>query len=129
MAAISGRKLRIKWNGNVVLGATSEDITINNEPIDITDKDDAGNRTLMADFAVRTVDATLNAIFKDDTLLAAALGTGAALLEASEVEIEDFGSITGNFFLNNVQLSGPQDNALTYTASLQSSGLMTYTPE
>lgn len=53
--AISGRSLRISRNGSTIAGARTDNFTINNEPIDITDKDNAGWRTLLADAGSRSV--------------------------------------------------------------------------
>ena len=57
MAAIAGRKVRIKRGSTAVAGARADSFTINNEPIDITEKDDAGWRKYLADVGVRSIDA------------------------------------------------------------------------
>lgn len=57
MAKVAGRKVKIYQGtgGGAVLvaGARSDSITINNEPIDVTDKGDDGWRTLLDDASVR----------------------------------------------------------------------------
>jgi predicted secreted protein len=123
--AITGRELRI-WRGNAtgpaIIGARSEDLTITIEPIDITDKDDGGFRTLRADFATRHLDCTINGILKDDELLAVAKGAGSALLSKHSIKIDRYQLLNGDFYLNNFQVASPHDNAVTFNASLQSSG-------
>ena len=47
--AISGRSLRISRDGSTIAGARTDNFTLSNEPIDITDKDDGGWRTMLAD--------------------------------------------------------------------------------
>jgi TP901-1 family phage major tail protein len=129
MAAISGRKLRIKRGSTAIAGARSDSITINNEPIDITDKDDAGWRTMLADVGVRSIDCEVEGILTDSTFLALAVGTASALLEAYTIEVDGIGDFTGNFFLASFAVTGEQADATTFTASLQSSGTITFTPD
>jgi predicted secreted protein len=129
MAAISGRKLRIKRGSTAIAGARSDSITINNEPIDITDKDDAGWRTMLADVGVRSIDCEVEGILTDSTFLALAVGTASALLEAYTIELDGIGDFTGNFFLASFAVTGEQADATTFTASLQSSGTITFTPD
>jgi predicted secreted protein len=129
MAAISGRKLRVKRGSTAIAGARSDSITINNEPIDITDKDDAGWRTMLADVGVRSIDCEVEGILTDSTFLALAVGTASALLEAYTLEIDGIGDFTGNFFLASFAVTGEQADATTFTASIQSSGTITFTPD
>jgi predicted secreted protein len=129
MAAISGRKLRVKRGSTAIAGARSDSITINNEPIDITDKDDAGWRTMLADVGVRSIDCEVEGILTDSTFLALAVGTASALLEAYTIEVDGIGDFTGNFFLASFAVTGEQADATTFTASIQSSGTITFTPD
>ncbi len=129
MAAISGRKLRIKRGSTAIAGARSDSITINNEPIDITDKDDAGWRTMLADVGVRSIDCEVEGILTDSTFLALAVGTASALLEAYTIEVDGIGDFSGNFFLASFAVTGEQADATTFTASIQSSGTITFTPD
>jgi predicted secreted protein len=129
MAAISGRKLRIKRGSTAIAGARSDSITINNEPIDITDKDDAGWRTMLADVGVRSIDCEVEGILTDSTFLALAVGTASSLLEAYTLELDGIGDFTGNFFLASFAVTGEQADATTFTASIQSSGTITFTPD
>jgi predicted secreted protein len=129
MAAISGRKLRVKRGSTAIAGARSDSITINNEPIDITDKDDAGWRTMLADVGVRSIDCEVEGVLQDSTFLALAVGTASALLEAYTIEVDGIGDFTGNFFLASFAVTGEQADATTFTASIQSSGTITFTPD
>jgi predicted secreted protein len=128
MAATAGRKLRIKRGSTAIAGAITDNLTINNEPIDITDKDDAGWRTLLADVGVRSVDASVEGILIDSTLIAVSLGAASGLLSAHTIEIDGIGSFTGDFYLQSLEISGEQADATKFTASIQSSGTITFTP-
>jgi TP901-1 family phage major tail protein len=127
MAAISGRKVRIKKGSTAIAGARSDSITINNEPIDITDKDDAGWRTYLADVGVRSIDCEVEGIVNDSTFLALAVGTASALLDTYTLEVLGIGSFTGSFFLASFAVTGEQADATTFTATFQSSGTITFT--
>jgi TP901-1 family phage major tail protein len=127
MAAISGRKVRIKRGSTAIAGARSDSITINNEPIDITDKDDAGWRTYLADVGARSIDCEVEGVLTDSTFLALAVGAGSALLEAYTLEVLGIGSFTGDFYLASFAVTGEQADATTFTASIQSSGTITFT--
>ena len=127
MAAVSGRKLRIKKGSTVVAGARTDNLTINNEPIDITDKDDAGWRTMLADVGVRSIDADVEGVLIDSALIAVAMGAASGLLAAWTIEIEGIGSFTGDWYLASFALAGEQADATTFTANIQSSGTMTFT--
>ncbi len=127
MAATAGRKLRIKKGGTAIAGARTDNLTINNEPIDITDKSDAGWSTMLADAGVRSIEADVEGILEDSTLLALAVGAVANLLAAWTIEVEGIGTFAGNFYLNSLELGGEQEDAVTFTANIQSSGVITFT--
>jgi TP901-1 family phage major tail protein len=127
MAATAGRKLRIKKSGTAIAGARTDNLTINNEPIDITDKGDAGWSTMLADAGVRSLEADVEGILEDSTLLALAVGAVANLLAAWSIEVEGIGTFAGNFYLNSLELGGEQEDAVTFTANIQSSGTITFT--
>jgi predicted secreted protein len=132
MAKVAGRKVRIyqgTGGGRVlVAGARSDSITINNEAIDITDKGDDGWRTMLNDASVRTVDMSVEGLLDGASLLAAALGNTTALIGAYEIDIDGIGIASGNFHFSNFVIGAPHDNATTFTASIQSSGPITFTP-
>lgn len=133
MAAGAGRKLRIKYSSdggttyNAVAGATSDNLTINREGIEITDKDDSGVRTMLADTGTFSVDASVEGVLKDDTLLALAMDPTQTDLFDFQIDISDIGTITGDWFLGNFEVTGAEGaEAITFTANLSSSGTMTY---
>lgn len=128
MAASSGRELLIKKGATVLAGVRTKTVTINGEPIDVTTDDDSGFRTLLADPATRSIDLSVEGITKNDTLRAIIAGGGSQMLTDITVEYPDGAVIAGNFYLVSVEESGEYQDAVTFTASLQSSGAYTYTP-
>lgn len=113
--------------GTKVICATSKTITINNEPIDITSDCDSGFRTMLADPATRSCDISIEGVTKDDSLLVQVTGASSVLLQGYEVDVAGVGTLAGDFYLNSVELGAPTAEAVTFTASLQSSGEFTYT--
>lgn len=125
MAALSGRKLRIKKGSTAIAGARTDSLTINNEPVDITDKDDLGWRTMLSEAGVRSVDATVEGVIIDDVLIEAVMASN--LISAYTVEIDGIGDFTADWFISSLELGGEQADAVTFTANIQSSGTVTYT--
>lgn len=133
MAAAAGRAIRIKYDPGggavVIAGARTDSLTINNTPIDITDKDDAGVITLLDDIGTKQISLSVEGVAIDSTLgdLAAAATAGAALHDF-EVAVAALKTYTGSFFISDFEYSGAEgDEALTFTCSLSSSGTVTAT--
>ena len=114
-------------SGTLVAGARSDSITINNEAIDVTDKGDDGWRTFLNDASVRTVDMSVEGLLDGDSLLSAALGNTQALLGDYVIDIEGIGTVAGEFHFSSFEIGAPHDDAATFTASIQSSGEITFT--
>ena len=125
--AISGRSLRISRDGTTIAGARTDNFTINAEPIDVTDKDDAGWRTLLADVGTRSVSADVEGVLKDAVLIAAATGSASLLLEECVITVTGIGTLTGDFMLSSLQLGAEMADAVTFTATLESGESMTVT--
>jgi predicted secreted protein len=123
--AKSGRALRISRDSTAIVGARTDNFTINNEPVDITDKDDDGWRTLLADAGLRSISADVEGVLKDATLIGVSVGTASALLESCELDVDGIATFTGNFLLTNLALGAEQGDAITFTANLESSGTLT----
>lgn len=131
MAKVAGRKVKIYQGtgGGAVLvaGARSDSITINNEPIDVTDKGDDGWRTLLDDASVRSVEMSVSGMLSGDSLIAASLGPTNGLFGDYEIRIEGIGTAAGNFFFSNIEVSAPHDGAAEFSATIQSSGVISWT--
>lgn len=128
MAASSGRELLIKKGASVIAGVRTKTITINGEPIDVTSDDDSGFRTLLASAGIRSIDLSVEGVTKDAVLRAIVAGTSSQLLTDITIEYPNGDVIDGNFYLVNIEESGEYQDAVTFSASLQSSGEFTYTP-
>lgn len=127
MAANSGRKLLIKRDGVVLAGVRTKAVNINREPVDITNDDDDGWRGLLAEPGEKQIDLTVGGVTKDDTLRAVAF-TDPAIFEDMTLEYPDGSSIEGDFYISAYNESGDYNDAITFEATFQSSGIITYTP-
>jgi len=131
MVKMAGRKIRIYQGTGVsrvlVAGARADSITINNEAIDVTDKEADGWRTLLNEASLRSVDMSVEGLLDGTVLLAASLGVTSALLGAYEIDINELGTVSGQFHFSNLEIGSPHDDAATFTASIQSAGEITFT--
>jgi predicted secreted protein len=126
MAAANGRELKILKNSVAIAGVRTKTVAIAGEPIDITSDDDLGYRTMLAEAGTYSIDLTVEGVTKDAELRSIILTGGSLLLTDISIEYPDGSSIDGDFFLASVEDSGEYADALTFSASLQSSGAWTF---
>lgn len=127
MSAQSGRKLIIKRGTTVIAGVRTKGVTINREPIDITNDDDDGWRGILAEPGEKQIDLSVGGVTKDDTLRAVAFADP-AVFEDMTLEFPDGSVISGDFFISSYNESGDYNDAITFDATFQSSGVIDYTP-
>lgn len=134
MAAEAGRKVLIKYSANnvdytAVAGARTGELNINAEPIDITDKGDAGIRQLLNDVGTHSISLTCEGVLLDDTLilLMEAPTTGSAI-HYFEFEIGSIGDFTGQWFITNFKIEGQDGaNPIGFSFTAESAGTIVYT--
>lgn len=124
MSADVGRNLTIKKGTILIAAVRTKGVAINNEPIDITNDDDLGWRTLLEEVGQKQVDLTVGGVVMDDTLRNASIN--GVLLESYTITFHDGGVMTGDFFLQGYNENGEYNGAVTFDATLQSSGEVTY---
>lgn len=132
MGSLVGRKVTFTptSGGTPVIGARTKTITLNNEGVDITSDDDEGFRTYLAeDPAMRSIDMTVEGILKDSALIELAAAGGANLIAEYEMALEGIGAFTGNFHFGSMQLGAPYNDAVTFSATIGSSGAFSFEPE
>ena len=133
MAAEAGRKLRIKYDPGtgavVIAGAVTESISIAIETIDITDKDDAGIRTLLDDIGSKSLSLSCSGNIKDKILLELANNAGeGSTLHDFEILVGALGTFAGSFAITSFESSGGEGaEAMTFSMSLESSGAIVWT--
>lgn len=127
MAAAVGRTLTLTYGGAVIAGARTKTITINGTPVDITSDDDSGYRTLLEASGEKQIDMSVEGLAKDDVLVEALANNGTLIAEVV-LTLPSGATITGDFRLNSVELGAPYNDAVTFTAELQSTGSWAMVP-
>lgn len=123
-----GRGLVVKQGVTAIAGVRTKTVTINSEPVDITSDDSSGFRTMLDDVGQQSIDLSVEGVTENSTIRAAMLGGGSQLLTDITVAWPDGGTVAGDFYMNSYVETGTYNDAVTFTASLQSSGTWTYTP-
>lgn len=109
-------------------GLRSTSITHNDEAVDVTTKDSSNVRELLANGGIQTVSISGSGVFTDaasETTLKTAFGASA--FSNYEVIVPDFGTYQGKFMLASLEYAGEYNGEVTYSATLESSGSITFT--
>lgn len=127
MTAFVGRKALFKKGETTVAAVRTRSMTLGNEVVDITSDDDNGFRTMLADPGTKTLDLTVEGVFKDATMLTIAM-SASDILEAFSILFPSIGTIAGDFVVTSFEAGAAYNEAGTFSCSLQSSGTFTFTP-
>lgn len=119
----SGRELRISRDGVPVVGARSDDLALNGEPVDVTDKDSAGWRELLGTFGVKSASGSISGVMKNGALAGAILAGDDPML-GHTIEVADLAVMFGNFKLTSYTPTGSHDGAVEFEAGIESSGAL-----
>ena len=127
MAKIAGRKVRIQLGTTNVAGAISDAITINREPIESTDKDDAGVRQYIAELGTFSMSMSCSGHMDGTALLVAANSTTLGT-HAMTFVITGLGTYAGDFCITSFEVSGEEGaDTAKFSASFESSGATPFT--
>ena len=134
MAAQKGASLLLKvGNGaspevfTTVGGLRSTSITMNDEAVDVTNKDSSGVRTLLAQGGVTSYSISGSGVFTDaasETTLRSKFN--AASFANFQVIVPDFGTFTGAFMVASLEYAGEYNGEVTYSVTLESAGTITF---
>lgn len=127
MTAFVGRKAIFKKGLTTVAAVRTRSMTLGNEVVDITSDDDNGFRTMLAEPGNKTLDLTVEGVFKDATMLTVAM-SGTDIMEAFSILFPSIGTIAGEFLVTSFEAGAAYNEAGTFSCSLQSSGAFTFTP-
>lgn len=139
MAAQKGQALLLKIGGDntaspstdtytTVGGLRSTSISMNEEAVDVTNKDSSGIRALLANGGVQSVSVSGSGVFTDaasETTLRGAFG--ASDFHNFQVIIPDFGTYEGEFMVASLEYAGEYNGEVTYSVTLESSGTVSFT--
>ena len=131
MAKSAGRDFVVKKSSTAIAAVRTKSVTWNGTPIDVTNDDDDGATTYLADaFASTTLELSVEGITDDDVLSDLAFGGTDSDKFLSDITIEraNGDAISGDFVLTNYAENGQYQEATTFTATLVRNGAHTWTP-
>lgn len=126
MAATLGRKILLEWNGYEVPGVQEKGINRNGEPIDITSDDDDGWQRMHDEIGVSNVEITVSGVSKSEAL-AADWFEGSRSRTLTLTNTVTGSEISGTFVMASFNETGTHNEAVTFEATFQSSGPVTFT--
>lgn len=144
MAAQKGKDILMKINTSgstyvTVGGLRSTSITLNDESVDITNKDSAGTRTLLAGAGVNSVSISGSGVFTDSTsevLVRTSYAAQQNTSDGSQAQtpafknfqflVTDLGTYTGSFQITSIEYAGEYNGEATYSMSFESAGYITF---
>ena len=135
-------KIDISGTKTTIGGLRSTSITLNDESVDITNKDSLGSRTLLAGAGVNSLSVSGSGVFTDSaaevavrTAFQAQQNTSngssgqTAAFESFQFRIPNLGTYTGNFQITSLEYSGEYNGEATYSMSFESAGYITFAAE
>lgn len=113
-------------------GLRSKTLTINNSEIDVTTADcDSPGGPLWTEVidGVTRITVAGNGYFKDETTEARlnTVAMGTTKIANFQIIVPDFGTFAGAFFVQSLEFGGEQEDGVTYSLSLASTGEVTFT--
>lgn len=134
MAAQKGRALLMKIGDGAspeafttIGGMRSTSITLNDEAVDITNKDSTNNaRELLAQGGIKSASVSGNGVFTDSASETTLYGKWHASANANyQFLVPDLITLTGAFMLETLEYAGEYNGEVTYSFSFQSAGDIT----
>lgn len=130
MAGFNGRQLVIDYDSTTLAGVRTRGLSVSNDYVDVTNDDDSGWRTLLANPGVRSLEVTVSGITSDEVMLAAIMAANISA-EAVSAELPTSlatpGTVAGNYLVSSLEISGEHDGATEYSVTFMSTGAITYT--
>lgn len=112
----------------VIGGVRVTNMTINNNPVDITNVLSDGFREMLPDGGTQSVDVSLEGVVVDDAAFQTFLAQAHdRTLVYHRFSFADAGVILAKFAVNSHQYGAPHDGAQTFSSSLGSSGTVSFT--
>lgn len=134
MAGFNGRKLTIDWDSVTLVGVRTRAFSVSNEHVDVTNDDDSGWRTLLADPGLRSIEVTVGGITSDEILVNEVMKASiegepldVLLPTGTAAGVSTPGKLAGTFFCSSFEQTGEHDGAVEFSATFMSSGEITYT--
>lgn len=122
----AGRDVDLTWGGAVILGLREKGIALAGDPIDVTSDDDDGWQKLLQTGVVarKTVTISLSGVSKDRILMADYFA--GTIAKTAIITYPDGTTLTGTFVLSAFSNGTPYEDAITFDATLMSSGAVVF---
>ena len=129
MAIFNGTNLGVYIDGTIIAAATDCSLSLNMETIDITTKDSAGYRELLAGMRSGSISVSglidYQSADKDTVDLYTAWENRTSLTLKFSSEISSDTSFTASGFLTSLEQSGGTEDTATYSATFEITGQVT----
>lgn len=128
-----GRVLIFEYpTGTKIASVRTKSFTVDSSAIDVTTDDDSGIRTLLEAPGQHQIDMSVEGLLSNDDLLQQIVD-GTLFIQELTIKFPftfstTQATIVGDFRLNNYEQSGEYQDAIAFTATLQSTGPFTFTP-
>lgn len=122
----NGRSLIIKFGSTVIAAVTTKTVNHQKEAVDVTTDDSLGWRTLLPETGLRQIDLEVEGIATIDNYEDFLLKWNGNTHSSVTIEHPNGSTETGSFFLSNLTKTGTHNESVGFTASLQSSGAISY---
>jgi TP901-1 family phage major tail protein len=135
MAAQKGRDILIKIDVGggtytAIGGMRAKQLRLNNAPVDVSDADSSNQwRELMMGAALKSVEVSGSGVFKDsatETQLTTTLTN--SLTPNFQMVLPGVGTFQGAFAVPQISYGGNHEGEMTFDATFQSAGAITFTP-
>ncbi len=128
-----GRSLTFEYpTGTVIASVRTKSFTVDSSAIDVTTDDESGIRTLLEASGQQQIDMSVEGLLKDDVLLEQIIDGTLFIQELTITFPFTFATtaatLVGSFRFNNFEVSGEYQDAITFSATMQSSGAQVFTP-
>ena len=134
MAAQQGKALLMKIGDGAspevfttIGGMRSNTLTMNDEMVDVTNKDSSGARTILAQGGVNSITIAGSGVFTDsasETTLKGKFNVSA--LTNYQFLVPDFGTFTGAFMLTSLEYAGEYNGEVTYSFTFESAAAIVF---
>jgi TP901-1 family phage major tail protein len=126
-SAFLGRDVAWSMGGTTIAYFDELTMTINNERVDISAADSDGWAAALAEAGQKSVSISGSGVTRNMSLAKSGLAAGSQVY-ANTFTFPDGGSIVaGDFFLDSVEIAMPEKDKATFSASLSSSNVVTFT--
>jgi len=132
MAVQKGADLLVKVGNSgspetftTVAGLRDTSISINQEIVDVTNKDSSRVRTLLFQAGTKTFTITGSGIFTDSASEQTILTNFDGATKNYQLLVPDYNTFTGAFMVSAIEYSGSYNDATQYTVTFESAGTIT----